>query len=308
MTLFFKGREFSSRSVNRDAGLDHLRQLLLEAHREYQEYVTTGVMTPRVFAFQFLDGHHYADDGNADGRNLHRKALEVVGILLTERTYLVGQFFSRTSLEAPDVDEMIALVYTERRYGEALNPESRERASGRHNAVPSLNCRIKEEDMVLLAECANHASFFKEPVDAAVVSDLLHCRLSVPLVADNLMGFAYLLDRLSAVHLVGRNWQTALERCGAILSGRGQASETCELCVRIEPREAQRQFPWSGRDRCHADAYHQEKQVIFRLTIRVMVIFQVIPDSYYSYIAITLHFHCSFASESFQDKGRRLWK
>lgn len=217
MTLFLKGREFSSRSVNRDAGLDHLRQLLLEAHREYQEYVTTGVMTPRVFALQFLDGHHYADDGNADGRNLHRKALGVVGILLTERTDLVGQFFSRTSLEAPDVDEMIGLVYTERRYGEALNQESRKRASGRHNAVPSLNCRIKEEDMVLLAECANHASFFKEPVDAAVVSDLLHCRLSVPLVADNLMGFAYLLDRLSAVHLVGRNWQTALERCGAIL-------------------------------------------------------------------------------------------
>lgn len=70
---FFKEKEFSSRPVNCDAGLDHLRQLLLEAHREYQEYMATGVMTPGVSAVRFLDGHHYAEDGNTSDKNLHRK-------------------------------------------------------------------------------------------------------------------------------------------------------------------------------------------------------------------------------------------
>lgn len=187
---------------------------------------------------QFLDGHHYADDGNADGRNLHRKALGVVGILLTERTDLVGQFFSRTSLEAPDVDEMIALVYTERRYGEALNPKSRKRASGRHNAVPSLNCRIKEEDMVLLAECANHARSLRS---------LLMRRLSA---TSCIAGFPFrwwpttLWD--SPISLTGSVRCTLSGETGRPpssvaeppVTGRGQASKTRELCVRIEPREA----------------------------------------------------------------------
>lgn len=50
---FFAGK-FSSRPANSNAGLDHLRQLLLEAHREYQNYVATNVMSPRVFACSFL--------------------------------------------------------------------------------------------------------------------------------------------------------------------------------------------------------------------------------------------------------------
>lgn len=203
-------------SANCDAGLDHLRQLLLEAHREYQDYVTTGVMTLRVFALQFLDGHHYAEDENAADRNIHRKALGAIGILLLERTDLVKRFFSQPSLEASDIDKVIFLVYTERRDDEKQNSE-RCIKPVKQEVIPSLNCRIKEDDMTLLAECANHAAFFKDMIDSATISDLLHCRLSVPLVADNLMGFAYFFDRLSAMHLVGRNWQMTLERCGVIL-------------------------------------------------------------------------------------------
>lgn len=196
--------------------MDYLRQLLLEAHREYQDYVATGVMTLRVFALQFLDGHHYADAGRAIDKNLHHKVLGFVGILLSERTDLVKQFFTRPSLETPDIDKVIFLVYTERRDDEKQNPE-RCIKPVKQRAISSLNCRIKDEDMILLAECANHAAFFKDMVDSRTISDLLHCRLSVPLVADNLMGFAYFFDKLSAMHLVGRNWQTTLERCGAIL-------------------------------------------------------------------------------------------
>lgn len=184
---------------------------------EYRDYVATGVMTPRVFAVQFLDGHHYVDAGTAADKNQHRKALGAVGILLLERTDLVKQFFSKPSLETSDVDKMIALVYTECRDDETSYRETHKKTVLKAAIAPSLNCRVKEEDMVLLAECANQASFFKEIVDASTISDLLHCRLSAPLVADNLMGFAYFFDQLSAMHLVGRNWQTTLERCGAIL-------------------------------------------------------------------------------------------
>lgn len=73
-------------------------------------------MTLRVFALHFLDGHHYTEDENVAGKNIHRKALGAIGILLLERTDLVERFFTRPSLEAPDIDNMIFLVYTERRY------------------------------------------------------------------------------------------------------------------------------------------------------------------------------------------------
>lgn len=173
-------------------------------------------MTQRVFALQFLDGHHYANGENAADKNIHRKALGAISILLSERTDLIKRFFSRPSLEALDIDKMIVLIYTERRddgtqdSGKCIKPV-------KQGVIPSLNCRIKEEDMILLAECANHAAFFKGMIDSTTISDLLHCRLPVPLIADNLMGFAYFFDQLSAMHLVGRNWQTTLERCGAIL-------------------------------------------------------------------------------------------
>lgn len=173
-------------------------------------------MTLRVFALQFLDGHHYAEDGNAAEKNIHRKALGAVSILLLERIDLVRQFFSRPSVEVPDINKVIFLVYTERRGAGKQNQKRRIRPV-KQEVIPSLNCLIEEEDMILLAECANHTAFFKDMIDSVTISVLLHCRLSVPLIADNLMGFAYFFDQLSEMHLVGRNWQTTLERCGAIL-------------------------------------------------------------------------------------------
>ncbi len=196
--------------------MDYLRQLLQEAHREYQDYVATGVMTARVFALQFLDGHHYADSRKAARKNIHRKVMGAIGILLLERTDLIKQFFSKPSLETEAIDRIIVLVYTEQRYDGSSNVETRKIKLVRPSTI-SLNCRIKKEDMILLADCANDAAFFRNKIDATTISDLLHCRLSAPLVAENIMGLAYFLDQLSAIYLIGRNWQTVLEHCGAIL-------------------------------------------------------------------------------------------
>lgn len=71
--------------------------------------------------------------------------------------------------------------------------------------------------MILLAECANHAAFFRNNIDAAIISGLLHCNLSISLVAENIMGIAYFFDQLSAMHFIKRNWQTVLEHCVTIL-------------------------------------------------------------------------------------------
>lgn len=215
--LFFTGKEFSPCHVNRDAGLDHLRQLLLEAHREYQEYVATGVMTPRVFAAQFLDGHHYAEERNAADKNIHRKALGAIGILLFERADLVKRFFSRPLLEATDIDKVIFLVYTEHSDDEKQNQETFKTASIRRLQDPKLSCAIRAEDMPLLADCANDACFFQKKVSAQEMNDLMDGILNIPLVAENLMGIAYFFDRLSAMNLVSHRWQTVLERNGSIL-------------------------------------------------------------------------------------------
>lgn len=174
-------------------------------------------MTPRVFAVQFLDGHHYAGDGNASDKNLHRKALGAVGILLSERTDLVKRFFSGPSLEDRDMDRMIALIYTERRDDEMPDPGTSKTASIEQIPDVKLSCAIRSEDMSLLADCANDAGFFREKITAGEMDGLMHGTLKLPLAAENLMGIAYFFDRLSAMNLICRRWQTVLERNGSIL-------------------------------------------------------------------------------------------
>ena len=110
-------------------------------------------MTLRVFALQFLDGHHYAENDNAADKNIHRKALGAIGILLLERTDLVKQFFTRSSLEAPDIDKVIFLVYTERRDDGKQNPGTSGTASANRVQEQRLSCAIRAEDMPLLADC-----------------------------------------------------------------------------------------------------------------------------------------------------------
>ena len=190
---------------------------MLEAHREYQDYVATGVMTLRVFALQFLDGHHYAENDNAADKNIHRKALGAIGILLLERTDLVKQFFTRPSLEAPDIDKVIFLVYTERRDDGKQNPGTSGTASANRVQEQRLSCAIRAEDMPLLADCANDSSFFQKKVTVQEMNGLMYGTLTTPLVALNLMGIAYFFDCLSAMNLVSRCWQTVLERSGSIL-------------------------------------------------------------------------------------------
>lgn len=174
-------------------------------------------MTPRVFALQFLDGHHYADDGNAADKNLHRKALGAIGILLLERADLVKQFFTRPSLEATDIDRIIFLVYTERRDDGKQNQETFRTTSVNRVQEQRLSCAIRTEDMSLLADCANDAGFFQKRITEQEMNGLMHGTLTTPLVAVNLMGISYFFDSLSAMNLVSRCWQTVLERSGSIL-------------------------------------------------------------------------------------------
>lgn len=163
-------------------------------------------MTLRVFALQFLDGHHYAENDNAADKNIHRKALGAIGILLLERTDLVKQFFTRSSLEAPDIDKVIFLVYTERRDDGKQNPGTSGTASANRVQEQRLSCAIRAEDMPLLADCANDSSFFQKKVTVQEMNGLMYGTLTTPLVALNLMGIAYFFDCLSAMNLVSRCW------------------------------------------------------------------------------------------------------
>ncbi|MCF0254694.1 MAG: hypothetical protein HUK10_00180 [Bacteroides heparinolyticus] len=174
-------------------------------------------MTPRVFALQFLDGHHYAGGRNATGKNIHRKTLGAVRILLLERTDLVERFFSKPSLEASEIDTVIFLVYTERHDDEKQHPGSFKTAFAKRVQELKLSCALQTEDMSLLADCANDAGFFQKKITIQEMNDLMHGTLTTPLVAANLMGIAYFFDCLSAMNLISHRWQTVLERNGSIL-------------------------------------------------------------------------------------------
>lgn len=173
-------------------------------------------MTPRVFARQFLDGHHDAGTKDVAGRNIHRMALGAVGILLLERRDLTERFFTRPSLEASDIDKVIFLVYTERRDEGTQDERSIDTLSVSRTMYQTLSCAIRSDDMPLLADCANDAGFFQKKISPQEMSDLLHGSLKTPLEAANLMGIAYFFDCLCAMKLISRRWQTALAYSGSI--------------------------------------------------------------------------------------------
>lgn len=176
-------------------------------------------MTPKIFARLFMEGHRYPAQGTMENINCYREALATVGILLDERPDLVSHYLAATSLSDNDMEEIKVLIYTEAKIGfqsgtkDAASqtiPEEPRRATSLHSSV-------KAEDMVLLADCANQARLFKGNITPSTMSALMNGRLLTPLVADNLMGIAYLFDQLSCMKLICRRWQSVLERNGSIL-------------------------------------------------------------------------------------------
>lgn len=187
----------------------------------YQSEVATGRKLYKQFALDFLNSHHHTDRRDAAGLNEHRKNLGILkGILFTRKDLLVR--FSEMGM--PDdalLQDLLHLYYTTEAPPPGQEAAAAVSSAAKQNRSLSLGCCLDDDQLSLIADCANEARVFVEVLDASILRSLLEGRLTVPLTSRNNRTLAYLFDQLSQHGLILPRWQNLLEQAGSILSPKG---------------------------------------------------------------------------------------
>ena len=186
----------------------------------YKSEVVTGGKLYKLFAEDFLNSHHHTDRRDAAGLNEHRKNLGILkGILFTRKDLLVR--FSE--VDTPDdatLKDLLHLYYTtEAPPGQEAGAAVSSTAVQNHSL--SLGCCLDDDQLSLIADCANEARVFVEAIDASILRSLLDGKLLVPLRSRNNRMLAYFFDQLCRHGLILPRWQNLLEQAGSILSPKG---------------------------------------------------------------------------------------
>ena len=186
----------------------------------YKSEVVTGGKLYKLFAEDFLNSHHHTDRRDAAGLNEHRKNLGILkGILFTRKDLLV-QFSEVGTPDDATLKDLLHLYYTTeappgQEAGAAVS------ISSKQNHSLSLGCCLDNDQLSLIADCANEARVFVEVLDASILRSLLDGKLLVPLRSRNNRMLAYLFDQLCRHGLILPRWQNLLEQAGSILGPKG---------------------------------------------------------------------------------------
>ena len=186
----------------------------------YKSEVVTGGKLYKLFAEDFLNSHHHTDRRDAAGLNEHRKNLGILkGILFTRKDRL-GQFSEVSTPDDATLKDLLHLYYTTeappgQEAGAAVSIPSKQ------NHSLSLGCCLDNDQLSLIADCANEARVFVEVLDASILRSLLDGKLLVPLRSRNNRMLAYLFDQLCRHGLILPRWQNLLEQAGSILGPKG---------------------------------------------------------------------------------------
>ena len=168
----------------------------------YQSEVATGRKLYKLFALDFLNSHHHTDRRDAAGLNEHRKNLGILkGILFTRKDLLVR--FSEMGM--PDdalLQDLLHLYYTTEAPPPGQEAAAAVSSAAKQNRSLSLGCCLDDDQLSLIADCANEARVFVEVLDASILRSLLEGRLTVPLTSRNNRTLAYLFDQLSQHGLI----------------------------------------------------------------------------------------------------------
>ena len=197
-----------------------LNSLLREVLVSYKVEVVAGGKLYKLFAIDFLNSHHHTDRRDAAGLNEHRKNLGILkGILFTRKDLLVR--FSE--MDSPDdalLKDLLHLYYTTEAPPPGQEADATSSTSKQNHSL-SLGCCLDDDQLSLIADCANEARVFVEVIDAPMLRSLLEGKLTVPLTSRNNRMLAYLFDQLCRHGLILPRWQNLLEQAGSILGPKG---------------------------------------------------------------------------------------
>lgn len=187
---------------------EDLRDLFMEAYREYRNDVIGNGKDYARFFDDFIFGHQFyaaanVDEGNARSVNIHK-----IDTLLRERKDLVEKFFSSSTFGPSDFIAMLndfdkGLPATETTAGEKR---------------PNFECVLSDTQAAAIASIANDLNIFREKVSGKDMANLFSPSPDIRLCSSNNRKLAVLFDALAEDNLINRDWQKVIAATGIITS------------------------------------------------------------------------------------------
>ena len=198
-----------------------LNSLLREVITSYKAEVVAGGKLHELFAMDFLNSHHHTDRRDAAGLNEHRKNLGILKSLLFTRKDLLLRFSAAEAQDDTLLKDLLHLYYTTEAPPPKQEADTPLSSTAKQNHSLSLGCCLDDDQLSLIADCANEARMFVEELDASMLRSLLEGKLTVPLRSRNNRMLAYFFDQLCRHGLILPRWQNLLEQAGSILGPKG---------------------------------------------------------------------------------------
>lgn len=195
---------------------NELFALLKEASFTYRKEVLDEGKLYELYAKDFLNGHYYSDHRDAAGKNGHRKNIGILRGLLMKRKDLVEHFFSNVLFAPNRMNELLCLFNTTKASSGLKKGLDKPRPE---TNLPSLSLGnfLNDNQLSLIAHCANEAQLFTTLVDVGILRSLLEGKLHQPLKSANNRLVAFFFDRLCHHRLILGRWEHLLEQAGSIL-------------------------------------------------------------------------------------------
>ena len=185
----------------------------------YKVIILYQLYMPSYFLGTFTEYPYYSDHRDAAGKNRHRKNIGILRGILTKRKDLVELFFSNILFAPNRMDELLRLFNTTKASSGLKEEPDKPRPETNLPAL-SLGSFLNDNQLSLIAHCANEAQLFTTPVNAGILRSLLEGTLHQPLKSANNRLVAFFFDRLCHHRLILGRWEHLLEQAGSILGSK----------------------------------------------------------------------------------------
>ena len=133
---------------------------------KYQAEVVAGGKLYKLFAMDFLNSHHHIDRLDAAGLNEHRKNLGILRGILFARKDLLVRFSEMGKPDDGLTKDLLHLYYTTEAPPPGCETGAAMPSATHPNHSLSLGCCLDDDQLSLIADCANEARVFVETIDA----------------------------------------------------------------------------------------------------------------------------------------------
>ena len=219
-SLFLKrlARSFSFSYVPPKVGHEGLVSLIKQAYNVYQTEVVQNKKSYNLCMFDLINSSKFHDNSDAWSKNEHYRNFLTITKLLMDNKELVISYFSKTTLNDSNIEELINSFYA------ADSPLG---SINNHFNFPEISDFSDFDDFIsyrnelaieLIVVVANENKLFKEHLDASDAKAFLGYEKLRTLTATNNSRLVLFLDKLSSMKLIKDTWQMDLSQSKLIKS------------------------------------------------------------------------------------------